>query len=81
MTAKFSFSTVYLPLFHQLFFRQYLLLHMLFTRVLYFFRGFVKSMLPFKIAKATFEMAAPKLSKAEQNIAFFCWGEGEDERV
>lgn len=28
-------------------------------------------MLPFKTAKAASEMAAPKLSKAEQNIAFF----------
>lgn len=44
---------------------------MLFYKGPIFFRGFVKSMLPFKTAKAASEMAAPKLSKAEQNIAFF----------
>lgn len=45
---------------------------MLFMRVLYFFRGFDKSMFPFKMLKAVFEIAATKFSKAEQNKAFFC---------
>ena len=46
---------------------------MLFMRVLYFFRGFDKSMFPFKMLKAVFEIAATKLSKAEQkNMAFSC---------
>lgn len=67
--AKFNFSSV---LFHWLFFKEYLLLHMLFMRVLYFFRGFDKSMFPFKMLKAVFEIAATKFSKAEQNMAFFC---------
>lgn len=31
-------------------------------------------MFSFKMLKAAFEMAATKLSKAEQNIAFFCRG-------
>lgn len=33
-------------------------------------------MYSFKMLKADFEMAATKLSKAEQNIAFFCQGGG-----